>query len=150
MSGSKFRFVPADFTDSEMSISYCPRIFRSNSSLGPCRDVNVHLGLNPQNPHPSNNSWNILTDTLDSVDLESVPPEQLDKKTCALHFPSNPVIPSVKNFQLCDKVTKRIVFSFHKEEKNTYRALWAPDVITRPIWAMCLGISSVEYKICTQ
>ena len=153
VSGSVFRFVPAHSGAPEMTVSYCPRIFRSSSSLGPCRKVDVRLGLGSDTRQPDNGDWNILANTLDFVDLESVPPEKLDSNTCGLHFPlslSSHVVPSVKNFQLRESFSKRIVFSFHKVGHNTFSVLWAPDVISRPVWAMCLGISSVEYKICTQ
>lgn len=122
-----------------MTVFFCPRIFRANNSLGPCRDITACL-ISPTDPP----GWNA------STDLETVSPDHLGDDKYVLQFPSSTVIKSVKNFQLRESVSKRIVFSFHKEGRNVYRVFWDPEVITRPIWVLCLGIASVERKICTQ
>jgi hypothetical protein len=126
-----------------MTIFFCPRIFRANDSLGPCRDITVRFTA-PTDPSIPLPGWNARTD------LETVPPDHLGDDKYVLQFPSSTVIKSVKNFQLRESVSKRMVFSFHKEDRHVYRVFWDPEVITRPIWVLCLGIASVERKICTQ
>jgi len=69
----------------------------------------------------------------------------------------NIVIPSVKNFKLANE-TNPDVFSFYKTTaptggRATYRVRWLSRQsggFIESIDALCLGISSIEGKICTQ
>ena len=143
VTGSKFRFVPRDSSDAEISVSYLPRIFRKKSDCPPFRIINVKI----HGVFDSAAPWG----SHEGIELDTVLPEEKIQGTFHLHFPSSEtVIASVKNFQLQHSITKQIVLSFHKERKHVYRILWDPLIITQPIWVLSLGISSIERKICTQ
>jgi hypothetical protein len=91
--------------------------------------------------------------------LSSIQPTRIDQNIFSLNFDtivngpfsswsSNyTVVPSVKNFIL--RTDSGAAVEFFKTAKNTFRMKWDSSII-QPQEAICIGISSVERKLCTQ
>ena len=154
VSGSDFRYVSKYSSIPTISIGYTSRVTATADSLGPCRQmrVSVPYTFEQEDMGTGASCYEIFSPrTRGRTELVSVEAELVDGMYSLDFGMEEKVVSSVKNYQLKRGETGNtnvIVFEFFKIGKSDYKIKYKAPLTEIDIF--CLGISSVERKLCTQ